>query len=206
MIKLLLTTVLIAVFSFSIYTQSDTDDVIPFGYSKELTIEPFISYSSSGFVLEDDYSPTERVYNFAAGVFLDYHFNPRWSIRSGIIYDKIGDGIFLLTNTNGNTKRYNRTYISIPVMMNLHFGKRKRWNLGFGVTQSIGSENEFLSILNGQDDMKNFMSASFEIGYAFPVGPGFIHITSNGMSSFSKTLSVFSQSRSLISVGYILRI
>jgi len=204
--KLFFTALAVFIFSFSIFAQSDDTSI--YGYSTEFTLEPFISFSSSGLVLEGDFLPKESVYNFAAGVFVDYHFNPRWSIRSGIIYDKIGDGSFFFTDVNGNaiSDDYNRTYISVPVMMNWHFGKRKRWNLGFGVTQSFGSENEFFSILPEADNLKSPLSSALEIGYSFPVGPGFIHISSNGINNFSKTLSIFTQSRNLTSVGYIIRV
>lgn len=188
--KLLFTLTSLFLFSISISAQSDS--LTMYGFQTEFTIEPFISLSSSGFVLEDDFFPEERVNNFAAGVLVEYHFNPRWSIRSGMIYDKMGDvGVGL----------DDRTYISIPLMANWHFGKRKRWNLGFGVTQSFGSEDDFFA-----DELKNFLSSSVDIGYSFPVGPGFMRISSNGITSFTKTFNLFTQSRNLTSVGYIFRL
>lgn len=204
--KLLFTILPFVLFSISIFGQSD-DDNPTYGYERELTIEPFISLSSSGLLIDNDFLPKESVYNFAAGVFVDYHFNPRWSIRSGIIYDKMGDGSFFFTDANGVPIRegFGRNYISIPIMANWHFGKRKRWNLGFGVTQSFGSEDELFGSITGTDELKSFLSSTIEIGYSFPVGPGFIHISSNGINSFSKIADVFAQSRNLTSVGYVLR-
>ncbi len=72
---------------------------------------------------------------FNVGFAMDYYFSDRWSIKGKLIYDQKGwDNGFLNDLDTGNTYRtdYNLNYLTIPVMANWHFAKKRNWYLNFG--------------------------------------------------------------------------
>jgi outer membrane protein W len=104
------------------------------------------------------------------GVTADYYFNNRWSVRSGLIADKMGSK----TNVGSTTSEDKLNYLSIPINANWHFGSTRKWNLNFGLSPSFltsatytinGSENEFPA--NG---LKSFqLGFTYGIGYKFGI-------------------------------------
>ncbi|QPH40295.1 porin family protein [Pedobacter endophyticus] len=65
----------------------------------------------------------------------DYFFSDRWSIKAKIGYDQKGwDNGYLENFDTGDTFEtdYRTDYITIPVMANWHFGKKRNWYLNFG--------------------------------------------------------------------------
>ena len=53
--------------------------------------------------------------------------------KGKIIYDQKGwDNGLLYVGVNRYNTNYNLNYLTIPVMANWHFGKKKNWNLNFG--------------------------------------------------------------------------
>ncbi|WP_309641326.1 porin family protein [Flavobacterium sp.] len=75
------------------------------------------------------------------GFAADYYFSNRWSIKGKLIYDQKGwnDGYIEFFNEfdpsiPGNTYKtdFNLNYLTIPVMANWHFGRKKNWYLNFG--------------------------------------------------------------------------
>ncbi len=72
---------------------------------------------------------------FNLGFSADYYFSNRWSIKGKLIYDQKGwnRGFSEDVNTGVSYKtNYNLDYITIPVMANWHFAKKRNWYLNFG--------------------------------------------------------------------------
>lgn len=69
------------------------------------------------------------------GISGDYFFSDRWSIKTKLSYDQKGWAkgyIENLSNGQSFTTDYNLDYLTIPVMANWHFGKKRNWYLNFG--------------------------------------------------------------------------
>ena len=92
----------------------------------EITIK--IGYSSANYYSNEDLDnkPVSGV-NF--GLESDYFFNDRWSLHSGLLYQKMGSEL---------SSSYNEKlgYLTIPINANWHFGGTRKWYLNFG--PSIG--------------------------------------------------------------------
>ncbi len=73
---------------------------------------------------------------FNAGVAADFYFSNRWSLKTKLIFDQKGwgDGFFSTVNDNNSNFKtdYRLNYITLPVMANWHFGKKRNWYLNFG--------------------------------------------------------------------------
>lgn len=72
---------------------------------------------------------------FNLGFSADYYFSDRWSIKGKLIYDQKGWNRGFIENLNtGNryTTNFNLDYITIPVMANWHFARKRNWYLNFG--------------------------------------------------------------------------
>jgi Outer membrane protein beta-barrel domain len=99
----------------------------------------------------------------------DYFFSDRWSIKAKIGYDQKGWDTGYLTNLdNGQsfTTDYRINYLTIPVMANWHFGKKRNWYLNFGPYFGIllnASETRF------NTDLKNFIHKR-DIGIDLGIG------------------------------------
>jgi len=113
---------------------------------------PTIGITGSDFITEDiegldDYDARGGV---QVGLLVDYYFNDRWSLRSGLSYFPMG------VETKG------LDYLNIPFNANWHFGKTRRWNINFGLTPG------FLVSGNEYDLLKDFQLAlSYGIGHKF---------------------------------------
>ncbi len=109
--------VLTSIHSFSqLRAKGDTEIALKIGYSSA-------NYYSTE---ELDNSPISGL-NF--GIESDYFFNNRWSLHSGILFQKMGSNV-----TNDYKEKLN--YITIPINANWHFGSTRKWYLNFG--PSIG--------------------------------------------------------------------
>ncbi|MGC4041728.1 MAG: outer membrane beta-barrel protein [Flavobacterium sp.] len=80
------------------------------------TIEliPQIGYSNSNYYGGDAGSMNDPISGVAFGVGGDYFFNNRWSLRSGLMFQKMGTEI--------GSYKDELNYITIPVNANWHFG------------------------------------------------------------------------------------
>jgi|GEM_PF-1380402 len=169
------------------------------------TIEPFVGYSISTFI-DGDIPSSAYLNTYAVGIIANYYANDTWSIRYGIIKDRMGGSLFglrviteqgLVTFTS---EILEQEYITIPIQANWHFGKRKRWNLAFGLSYSIsvGEKLEFGDQINS-----NFAAPAIDIAYKFPVGPGNLVIRSSSLVRVEDENDIFSgQRRSILSLGY----
>ena len=139
----------------NIYAQSEKGD---------FTLSPYIGINFSTYFSDADYK--ER-YAAAFGANVDYYFNDRWSLRTGVMFNPMGaeDGF-------NNTDKLN--YLSVPINANWHFGGNRNWYLNFGPVLSflLSADSE----LSGGDkmDIKDFVPGfdfgiGFGIGYKFPI-------------------------------------
>lgn len=195
------TPLLIIVFALTVVLGFSQDSRI----SKGLTIEPFIAYSSSTFI-DGDVPESAYLSTFALGLSGNYYFNDTWSLRSGIIKDKIGGSLFgiKIVSSKGTffltSEVLEQDFITIPIQANWHFGKRKRWNLAFGMSYSlaIGEKLEF-----GDQVYSSFLAGAIDIGYKYPVGPGHMTVSISAIARSENENSIFSgQRRGLASLGY----
>lgn len=129
----------------------------------DVELIPFVSLQVAS--LSDTFFYTSSRISGTFGVRTDYYLNDRWSLRSGIQYDKFGsieDDTFIFTS-----KKLFIDYLSIPVNANWHFGSTRKWNLNFGLTPSF-----LVNVSPKQDeDLINsfLLSISYGIGYKFEI-------------------------------------
>lgn len=158
--KLFLAAFIAVIAGTSMNAQSDSGD---------FTIAPQIGVNLSS------YSSPNRNYDlrtsFAGGAVVEYYFNNRWSLRSGLLYDAMG-----AKDAFGNVDKLN--YLTIPINVNWHFGKKRNWFLNFGPAVSflMSAKSE---LINGTEiDIKNVVS-SVDVG--FDVGIGYKFDLSDNM-------------------------
>ena len=71
--------------------------------------------------------------NFAGSA--EYYFSDRWGIKTKLVYDQKGwnDGFIRLNPDDFSyTTDYKLNYLTVPVLGNWHFGKKRNWYLNFG--------------------------------------------------------------------------
>lgn len=135
-----------------------------------------IGYNFSNALNALDYYGVNSGFNF--GVATDYYFSNRWSIKGKLIYDQKGwddsDLLFLGTfpiELDSKNIVYSLNYLTVPVMANYHFGKKRNWYLNFGpyVGFLLNAEDN----LNRSDIQNDIYSTDFGfdygIGVKFPV-------------------------------------
>lgn len=101
------------------------------------------------------------------GAYGDYYFSDRWSIKGSLIYDQKGwsDGFFA-DETETFTTDYALNYLSVPIVANWHFAKKRNWYLNVGPYAGFllsGKTTE-----NDIDVSEAFKSTDF--GLAFGIG------------------------------------
>jgi len=190
-----------AIFLMTILQSFGQDSRIASGF----TIEPFVGYSQSTFI-DGNVPMAAYLRTYSLGVIGNYYFNDTWSIRSGIVKDRMGGSLFgiRVTSPQGtvflSSKVLEQEFVSFPIQANWHFGKRKRWNLAFGVSYAlaIGDKLEF-----GDQEYTSFVGGAIDIGYRYPLGPGHLVIRSSALVRSENDTSIYSgQRRSSISLGY----
>lgn len=110
----------------------------------EITIR--LGYSSANYYSNEnlDNSPISGV---QFGVASDYFFNNRWSLHTGLLYQKMGSKI-----DDGYKEKLG--YLTIPINANWHFGSTRKWYLNFG--PSIGF------LLSAKAEIKGSEFSSFD--------------------------------------------
>jgi len=99
----------------------------------------------------------------------DYFFSDRWSIKAKIGYDQKGwDNGYITNLDNGQSfiTNYRINYLTVPVMANWHFGKKRNWYLNFGPYFGVllnANETKF------NTDLKNFIH-NRDIGIDLGIG------------------------------------
>lgn len=106
-------------------------------------------------------------FNIAA--FGDYYLSDRWSIKARLAYDQKGwDRGYLTDLTTGRSAitDYHLDYLTIPVLANWHFGKKRNWYLNFGPYAGFllsAKETKF------NNDLKDFLHTT-DIGFDLGIG------------------------------------
>jgi long-subunit fatty acid transport protein len=126
-------------------------------------ITPKVGTSSFAEFGEDDTSD----YNSGVelGATIDYYFNDRWSLRSGLIADKMGSK----SHDAGDYYEDKLNYISVPINANWHFGSTRKWNLNFGLSPSFLTKAEYTANNTTFTFPKNTIE-SFQLGFTFGIG------------------------------------
>ena len=171
-----------------------------------LTIEPFIGFSTSTFI-EDEAPESSYLTTFAYGLNGNYFFSDTWSLKLGVIKDRMGGSLFGLTITTPDgtisltSETLEQDFISIPLQANWHFGKRKRWNLAFGGAYSI-STGEKLNI--GGQINSHFKSFATDIAHKIPMPVGYLKLSVATLVRLSDSNnSIYdTQRRGIFSIGY----
>lgn len=106
---------------------------------------------------------------FNVGAVGDYFFSDRWSIKAKLTYDQKGwDNGYITNLDNGQSfaTNYRMDYLTIPVMANWHFGKKRNWYLNFGPYAGILLSSTETKL---NTDLKEF-STSADLGLALGIG------------------------------------
>ena len=122
-------TYLIALLSISINLHSQIRE------KGDFEITPKVGMSSSRYYVSGN--PSSSLTSINYGINADYYLSKSWSIKSGILYQKMGG--------KSNDQNFEINYLNLPLNANWHFGATRKWNLNFGFTQSFkisGSENQ----------------------------------------------------------------
>lgn len=106
---------------------------------------------------------------FNAGVGADFYFSNRWSLKTKLFFDQKGwgDGFFSVKSSNDvYPTSFNLNYITLPVMANWHFGKKRNWYLNFGPYASYlaGAKATDVSV-----DVKDYFH-NLDIGLTLGIG------------------------------------
>lgn len=149
-----------------------------------------------------------------ATVFGDYYFSDRWSLKAKLSYDQKGWDNGYITNLDNNQSyntNYQLNYLTIPVMANWHFGKKRNWFLNFGPYAGILLDAKETAL--GMD-LKEYLKTTdvglgLGIGVKIPVANRLkILIETDGQASFidifkDNTGSEIKNSRSSLNAGLV---
>ena len=149
------------------------------------------------------------VSGFNAGIFGDYFFSDRWSIKGKLSYDQKGwgngyfTGTFYDQNYQQDIKKYDHVdyhvdYLTIPIMANWHFGSKRNWYLNFGpyagfllsADQTATQYPELKEFFNKIDKLSDEISRMLDDG----VGRNIIFSFIPGILSLLKTFKVLLES------------
>jgi long-subunit fatty acid transport protein len=135
--------------SINLYSQIREKNVI------ELT--PKIGISTFKYYASGNPSGSLNSKNF--GITGDYYLNEIWSLRTGLLYQKMGGKTF--------SDNFEVDYINLPINANWHFGSTKKWNLNFGITAGFRANNsEKQNVLGAQ--IKNTQTG-FNLGIGYKI-------------------------------------
>ncbi|MFH6770435.1 porin family protein [Gaetbulibacter aestuarii] len=149
----------------------------------DIELTPIIGYSTS-YQLHSFLFGSTSVSGIQFGVYGNYFLNNRWSLRSGLLYQKMGtNNVDFSIFTDEYSERTN--YISVPLTVNYHFGTKWKWyvNYGIGVGFLTNAEANY-NDGNGFVDINNLANSTQfgiigAIGYEFKVSPKFLLIVEN---------------------------
>ena len=149
----------------------------------DMELTPIIGYSTS-YQLHSLLFGSSSVSGIQLGVSVNYFLNNRWSLRSGLSYQKMGTNNvdFSIFTDEYSERTY---YITVPLTVNYHFGIKRNWYVKYGVgigflTNAEADYNDG----NGFVDINNIAhSTQFGInggiGYKFKVSPKFLMVVEN---------------------------
>ena len=127
------------------------------------TIEITPKIGTSSFTeYDEDGNSTKFNSGVELGATVDYYFNDRWSLRSGLIFDKMG-GKYDVGDPYLWEDKLN--YMTVPINANWHFGSTRKWNLNFGLSPSF-----LLSAKVNDEEIPSNTIESFQLGLSFGIG------------------------------------
>lgn len=96
-----------------------------------IELTPLVGYSAS-YQVHSFLFGSSPVSGIQLGIYGNYFFNNRWSLRTGLLYQKMGtnevDLAIFTTEYSERTK-----YITVPLTMNYHFGTKRNWHVNYGI-------------------------------------------------------------------------
>ncbi|PJX24605.1 hypothetical protein CAP47_03740 [Psychroflexus sp. S27] len=140
-----------------------------------IEISPIIGYSSS-YQLHSFVFGSSSVSGLQLGVYGNYFLNNRWSLRTGLLYQKMGTNkVDFFIFTDEYSERIN--YITVPLTINYHFGKKRNWYVNYGASVGFATSaeadyndgNGFVNIDNLANSTQFGINAG--IGYKFKILP-----------------------------------
>lgn len=105
---------------------------------------------------------------FNAGMAADFYFSNRWSLKTKLLFDQKGGGSGFFSDITNEMypANFSLNYITLPVMANWHFGKRRNWYLNFGPYAGYlaGAKATYTGI-----DLKDYFNR-IDFGLSFGIG------------------------------------
>ncbi len=148
-----------------------------------IELTPIIGYSAS-YQLDSFLFGSSSVSGIQTGIYGNYFLNSRWSLRTGLLYQKMGTNkVDFSIFTNEYSERTN--YITVPLTVNYHFGTERNWyiNYGIGIGFLTNAEANY-NYGNGFVDINNLANPTQfvingGIGYKFEIVPKFLVVVEN---------------------------
>jgi opacity protein-like surface antigen len=222
--KKILTTLLILGGIYSIASAQQKNDV-QFGFNVGYNASTSMD-NQAGFTNTSSYS---YLSGFNAAFSAEYYFSDRWSIKGKLIYDQKGWGngyvVTQLTTPDGQISNtlagdIRSNYLTVPIMANWHFGRRRNWYLHFGPYVGF-LMNAKLNPYGGQGydggsvDVKNDLNSTdfglaLGIGIKFPISDKVkLFIEDDGQAGIANLIKQTDGSRNIqserssINIGFV---
>ncbi|MCA0153576.1 outer membrane beta-barrel protein [Winogradskyella vincentii] len=148
-----------------------------------IELTPIIGYSASN-QLDSFLFGSSSVSGIQIGAYGNFFFNNRWSIRIGLLYQRMGtNSVDFFIFTDEYSER--TTYLTIPLTVNYHFGTNRNWYINYGAGFGILTNAEAnYNDGNGYVDINDFANPTqfginCGIGYKFNIAPEFLVIVEN---------------------------
>lgn len=160
--------------------------MICLGQTKEkgnIEITPVIGFSTS-YNIGSFIFGSPPINGLQLGLYGNYYLNNRWSLKSGILYQRMGFNKvdFFIFSSDYKEKS---NYITIPLTVNYHFGSNRNWYFNYGaslgfLTKIEGNYNDG----NGYVDINNISNPiqfgiNSGIGYKFNISPNLTMVIDN---------------------------
>lgn len=143
----------------------------------DIEITPIMGYSIS-YQLQSFLFGSSSVAGIQLGSYGNFFINDRWSLRTGLLYQKMGtNNVDFLIFTDEYSERTN--YLTVPLTVNYHFGTERNWYINYGVGLGILTSAEAdYNDGNGFVDIKNLANPTQfglhgGLGYKFEISPKF---------------------------------
>lgn len=148
-----------------------------------IELTPIIGYSAS-YQLDSFLFGSSSVSGIQTGIYGNYFLNNRWSLRTGLLYQKMGTNkVDFSIFTNEYSERTN--YITVPLTVNYHFGTERKWYINYGIgigfltnaEANYNDGNGFVDINNLANPTQFLINGG--IGYKFEIMPKFLVVVEN---------------------------
>ncbi len=138
----------------------------------ELGLAAGISFANISSSEEQIDTSSRTAFNIAASG--EYYFSESWGLKAKLIYDSKGWGDQQITNEITNetiTTDFKLNYITIPLLVNFHYGYNRSWYSGFGpyVGLLASAEDSELGVDLKEGFSSNDFGIALNIGYKLQV-------------------------------------